>query len=328
MGLSAFSITGLSPRVRGNHPAAGKERRFVGSIPARAGEPPDPSAGSGHGKVYPRACGGTMYTASTVLGAAGLSPRVRGNPAPCYPIPVCPGSIPARAGEPSFAVGSPSVYLVYPRACGGTRNTRHSRSGSHGLSPRVRGNRPDLSGRSGDYGSIPARAGEPRWKTSGCIAATVYPRACGGTAAARIESYAKQRSIPARAGEPCPRAHRQGVDRVYPRACGGTVLMTSPDHYDSGLSPRVRGNRPSSRCPASGSRSIPARAGEPRRLLMPDQPGGGLSPRVRGNRMAETTFIDLLRSIPARAGEPHPIHIFRYPIKVYPRACGGTMYRA
>ena len=142
------------------------------------------------------------------------------------------------------------------------------------------------------------------------------------------------------------RGHNDAM--VYPRACGGTDTSAARAKAIRGLSPRVRGNRQSNLVQRSITRSIPARAGEPklpcsRRMpprVYPRACGGtfayeddrdelrGLSPRVRGNRMAETTFIDLLRSIPARAGEPHPIHIFRYPIKVYPRACGGTMYRA
>ena len=52
-------LTGLSPRVRGNHRPEPPDTAFAGSIPACAGEPgkaPDPQAG---GRVYPRVCGGT-----------------------------------------------------------------------------------------------------------------------------------------------------------------------------------------------------------------------------------------------------------------------------
>ena len=50
---------GLSPRVRGNHPAGVRQVRLYGSIPARAGEPLGLSAADAKRRVYPRACGGT-----------------------------------------------------------------------------------------------------------------------------------------------------------------------------------------------------------------------------------------------------------------------------
>ena len=50
------------------------------------------------------------------------------------------GSIPARAGEPSFPRVASPWLRVYPRACGGTSSWQAQHSGSTGLSPRVRGN--------------------------------------------------------------------------------------------------------------------------------------------------------------------------------------------
>ena len=50
---------GLSPRVRGNPDAFALASR-LGSIPARAGEPPSRIPRYQSGKVYPRACGGTL----------------------------------------------------------------------------------------------------------------------------------------------------------------------------------------------------------------------------------------------------------------------------
>ena len=112
-----------------------------------------------------------------------------------------------------------------------------------------------------------------------------------------------------------------------------------------GLSPRVRGNRVD---PGGGRPhrwSIPARAGEPLacwwRLLLtsvyPRACGGtgpnrreanpfwGLSPRVRGNRWYGAHRQPAYRSIPARAGEPWPVVGSCCALRVYPRACGGTI---
>ena len=90
---------GLSPRVRGNLPAARRNLLPQRSIPARTGEPPDDPGMSvlytvyprAYGEppddpgmsvlytVYPRAYGGTAYSTRTPSRNAGLSPRVRGN---------------------------------------------------------------------------------------------------------------------------------------------------------------------------------------------------------------------------------------------------------
>ena len=114
------SLPGLSPRVRGNHRVADRVIVFNRSIPACAGEPrPDHRAccasevyprvcggtrprrpRSRHLGVYPRVCGGTRCSASALLSASGLSPRVRGNLDRALARLANAGSIPACAGEP------------------------------------------------------------------------------------------------------------------------------------------------------------------------------------------------------------------------------------
>ena len=71
--------TGLSPRVRGNHPDGRALEVDTGSIPACTGEP---SAGASLARistVYPRVYGGTPQQPFQVQAPNGLSPRVRGN---------------------------------------------------------------------------------------------------------------------------------------------------------------------------------------------------------------------------------------------------------
>ena len=112
-----------------------------------------------------------------------------------------------------------------------------------------------------------------------------------------------------------------------------------------GLSPRMRGNRG---CPGVRGRqtgSIPAHAGEPADTestykgwwVYPRACGGttpdnvyeilkkGLSPRMRGNRNKAPRCGAHDRSIPAHAGEPTGTTSAAQPIRVYPRACGGTL---
>ena len=51
----------------------------------------------------------------------------------------------------------------------------------------------------------------------------------------------------------------------------------------------------------------------------------GLSPRVRGNLNDKHTTANGKRSIPACAGEPLRLIAPPFPIRVYPRVCGGTV---
>ncbi len=53
--------------------------------------------------VYPRACGGADIPGDLNIVSAGLSPRVRGSPPGRKGKTPRPGSIPARAGEPTAA---------------------------------------------------------------------------------------------------------------------------------------------------------------------------------------------------------------------------------
>ena len=153
--------SGLSPRVRGNHPPRTAGRRGCGSIPAGAGEPGDPRARGRLGEVYPRGCGGTTNFGVAGIPLVGLSPRVRGNHrqihCPCRVV----GSIPAGAGEPSTTPRRRRRSWVYPRGCGGTGPVVSRSSSSQGLSPRVRGNQVLQRLVEAGPGSIPAGAGEP-----------------------------------------------------------------------------------------------------------------------------------------------------------------------
>ena len=115
-----------------------------------------------------------------------------------------------------------------------------------------------------------------------------------------------------------------------------------------GLSPRVRGNPAAAISASVVIGSIPACAGEPgrqsgaprRRMVYPRVCGGtircpsdrpstaGLSPRVRGNRRDQPPPPALAGSIPACAGEPVVTRVFCRYGRVYPRVCGGTVFRA
>ena len=111
---------GLSPQVRGNHATDIEEGWSRGSIPAGAGEPPEPDIHPSGVWVYPRRCGGTPMKWAGLLRQWGLSPQVRGNRDDQRPAPSRTGSIPAGAGEPGTSPTVSSGRRVYPRRCGGT----------------------------------------------------------------------------------------------------------------------------------------------------------------------------------------------------------------
>ncbi len=213
--------------------------------------------------VYPRVCGGTRRRESNRRTRPGLSPRVRGNPRRQRLSPAARRSIPACAGEPDRCGYGYWQQRVYPRVCGGTGSKPVSVNSVTGLSPRVRGNRLLDYGIPHGIRSIPACAGEPHEVLIRSVVRKVYPRVCGGTAAAGFDGIALRglsprvrgnhnrqesiqvasRSIPACAGEPPNRPVLPCVVSVYPRVCGGTGDIHQYGHALIGLSPRVRGNR-------------------------------------------------------------------------------------
>ena len=79
---TAPSLSGLSPRMRGNHRYINSQPHRQGSIPAYAGEPYEDDPDSLAPGVYPRVCGGTSLFPALALASEGLSPRMRGNPCP------------------------------------------------------------------------------------------------------------------------------------------------------------------------------------------------------------------------------------------------------
>ena len=235
--------------------------------------------------------------------AAGLSPRVRGNPPPGAKCAGRMGSIPACAGEPDVHCHPVQDAGVYPRVCGGTVEGGAQAAGVVGLSPRVRGNPARTATAGTSPGSIPACAGEPNPRRCPSSGGGVYPRVCGGTPppdcrncppaglSPRVRGNRGwtlrctpiQGSIPACAGEPPGYLMMPDDQSVYPRVCGGTSCADSQTAH-----------------------------------------WGGLSPRVRGNQQRGVNLPAIGRSIPACAGEPPPVLLGNLDVQVYPRVCGGT----
>ncbi len=156
-----------------------------GSIPAGAGEPGLRMRQVAALWVYPRGCGGAMAEAVTEFAANGLSPRVRGSLSMGRKNRRRAGSIPAGAGEPIRLCPLQRRLRVYPRGCGGADWICYQSNLEQGLSPRVRGSRPNPASRTARAGSIPAGAGEPIARHVNSQETGVYPRGCGGACSRR-----------------------------------------------------------------------------------------------------------------------------------------------
>ena len=179
--LSNPRLVGLSPRLRGNAFNCNCCRIPCGSIPALAGERIETVISDTDTGVYPRACGGTRARYYDIRAALGLSPRLRGNGRRDGVIVVPLRSIPALAGERHDRAGDVAFDKVYPRACGGTQETRWGGRAVAGLSPRLRGNVSSVVFAAITERSIPALAGERVMTLLTPVWVWVYPRACGGT---------------------------------------------------------------------------------------------------------------------------------------------------
>ena len=215
----------------------------------------------------------------------------------------------------------------------------------NGLSPRVRGNPYANAAPPRKFGSIPACAGEPRWRGELGSDDAVYPRVCGGTRSVKPRGSLSVGLSPRVRGNPHPAPPSSGDRKVYPRVCGGTDLGNAGFGPVDGLSPRVRGNLSPVPIILIPGRSIPACAGEPVEgqiknwdfTVYPRVCGGtgvgqyvhyqseGLSPRVRGNPHRNPADRGVHGSIPACAGEPARCLPMANFARVYPRVCGGTV---
>ncbi len=326
--VMAMAFTGLSPPMRGNPPCRGFSWRLLGSIPAHAGKPRCRFSRRGEFRVYPRPCGETAAASVRRPIRAGLSPPMRGNPAPQGGPAPGQGSIPAHAGKPALGHVGLLMSRVYPRPCGETGGGGGGGLFAPGLSPPMRGNPGDRDCMTAAAGSIPAHAGKPVRPTKLPGTIRVYPRPCGETQVSgsprqvsaglsppmrgnpgfQLRLCGRCGSIPAHAGKPAPAFSGACPSRVYPRPCGETLTWAHSRPGPQGLSPPMRGNLHAHQRVHAPGGSIPAHAGKPAvacRNRRHDRvyprpcgetsrtarstPGGrGLSPPMRGNLFPST----------------------------------------
>ena len=114
------TVSGLSPRGRGNPRPPPPPVEPVGSIPAWAGKPGRRLSACCRNRVYPRVGGETRPCCRWHYSMCGLSPRGRGNPVPEALFEALTGSIPAWAGKPLRRLVGKCRERVYPRVGGET----------------------------------------------------------------------------------------------------------------------------------------------------------------------------------------------------------------
>ena len=134
-----YSLTGLSPRLRGSHRRHQCLHSRNGSIPAPTGKPTATGDLSFMSWVYPRAYGEARPSWYVVILRRGLSPRLRGSRTREVGGRVVAGSIPAPTGKPQTKAMTPLTPQVYPRAYGEAKVRTEGHLLGRGLSPRLRG---------------------------------------------------------------------------------------------------------------------------------------------------------------------------------------------
>ncbi len=95
------------------------------SIPACTGKPTTHDRLGAAPEVYPRVYGETRLTSKMPCSSGGLSPRVRGNPAPQSGAALMVWSIPACTGKPLDTGVRAWLTAVYPRVYGETAYPVH-----------------------------------------------------------------------------------------------------------------------------------------------------------------------------------------------------------
>ena len=115
---SAWTRSGLSPRLRGIRKVESATAAEMRSIPAPAGNPSPLLRPASLKLVYPRACGESHVALIAGAEQLGLSPRLRGIPHHPRGGHSHAGSIPAPAGNPPPSHHTSKARRVYPRACG------------------------------------------------------------------------------------------------------------------------------------------------------------------------------------------------------------------
>ena len=315
---------GSSPRMRGTLGCDRHADRFLGIIPADAGNTPRTRWATCWEQDHPRGCGEHMISPAFQSRFRGSSPRMRGTRRGHLERLRLGGIIPADAGNTILRACSMMCGWDHPRGCGEHRMVNASLGSPGGSSPRMRGTH-ELVGHGRDLVRIiPADAGNTSTRYSNGWGSRDHPRGCGehacivcyffpdtgssprmrGTPVVLEALVGPQGIIPADAGNTGKEACINGRSWDHPRGCGEHLVLYLPLFFLCGSSPRMRGTLKDCGLFPAERRIIPADAGNTDdqhqgRRHWRDHPrgcgehseswttrsqSGGSSPRMRGTR--------------------------------------------
>ena len=259
--ISAYMLSGSSPRMRGTPLEPHFIQNSRGIIPAHAGNTEESYRKGMVWWDHPRACGEHRLEFFGKIEPEGSSPRMRGTRVP-YPTSFAmAGIIPAHAGNTDNSSLRVFLFRDHPRACGGTLSQMRCEDRQLGI--------------------IPAHAGNTGRRTDMLRSAWDHPRACGehstaywpiadlrgssprmrGTQHGEKRQMAKLGIIPAHAGNTDRHSCRSTAKRDHPRACGEHDSADITGMFQTGSSPRMRGTPPGRGCNIVSKGIIPAHAG-------------------------------------------------------------------
>ncbi len=226
--------------------------------------------------------GGNVADKVSASPDGGLSPHARGKLEVDRVAAFGPGPIPACAGETDFYACFFHFMRAYPRMRGGNCGGAEAFPRLLGLSPHARGKPRRPPNLAGEFGPIPACAGETRTTFTVALRTRAYPRMRGGNGLPVFDRAFKEGLSPHARGKPGAIADQ--VDNIGPiPACAGETAMAKAEMERQGAYPRMRGGNS--------------------RLCSELFPAWGLSPHARGKPCRSRDAQALRGPIPACAGE-------------------------
>ena len=257
------TMLGSSPRMRGTPGTRYHVRHYAGIIPAYAGNTLQQTVADDLQADHPRVCGEHRWSSRRHSTHPGSSPRMRGTLFDERFRADGGGIIPAYAGNTVTHSHRHSHRRDHPRICGehlfgGTFDFCHM-----GSSPRMRGTHDVYDVTQGQYGIIPAYAGNTPDTLNSSSGYWDHPRVCGehdttitndgvatgssprmrGTPRFPTTAAVGRGIIPAYAGNTPCLMYSLIPYRDHPRVCGEHAEVQQNLLDPWGSSPRMRGTR-------------------------------------------------------------------------------------
>ena len=223
MSCRMVGLLGSSPRMRGTHPHAARNRHGQGIIPAYAGNTESTLCGEHSARDHPRVCGEHQPRSRRTQDRPGSSPRMRGTLIIGASARTMQGIIPAYAGNTVVVIMVAWGVRDHPRVCGEHFRGFSSFAFPWGSSPRMRGTRRPPVLRLRFRRIIPAYAGNTSLLPSRLGSARDHPRVCGEHAAMTLDVYADLGSSPRMRGTRQGRARRDHPGGIIPAYAGNTL---------------------------------------------------------------------------------------------------------